>query len=95
MRTAKPKSERSKKREAEKSVLRLSRLFHAGELFTHFTFLSMCRKQYGIEAEKAEVLFAESLQKKHLVFEQNVGLYPGIPAYKVSNMDAEIVIEKI
>jgi hypothetical protein len=55
----------------------------------------MCRKQYGIEAEKAEVLFAESLQKKHLVFEQNVGLYPGIPAYKVSNMDAEIVIEKI
>lgn len=95
MRTAKPKSERSKKREAEKSVLRLSRLFQDGEMFTHFTFLSRCRKQYGIEAEKAEVLFAESLQKKHVVFDQKVGLYPGIPAYKVSNIDAEIVIEKI
>lgn len=82
MRTAKPKSERSKKREAEKSVLRLSRLFQDGEMFTHFTFLSRCRKQYGIEAEKAEGFFCRIVAKKIRVIRAKrwfVSGHPGLP----------------
>lgn len=94
MRTSKPKSAKQIKRAAEKSVIRLGKLFKPDELFFQFTFLARCRTEYGIQNEKAGVIFADALDNGQILYAKDVGKYPGIPVYKLNIPPAEIQIQE-